>query len=1257
VTVSVSGQKAPAFALAGKIPWRPVATTELAPGQQKKVLSFTGSVTLDGSEQLPWYLSRQVCPDQETVISDLHFTSLECLPLSPEELLAIACPERIPEIIVPRMEKIFMRKQPFLEISFLPLRRNPQNGLVEKVVSFELGGSCTQSPHPDVQASPVVYAEHSVLATGNWIKFLVSSQGIYQITYQDLLQAEIAPSAVDPRTIRIFGNGGGMLPEANNAPRTDDLREIAIRVTGEEDGQFNEGDVILFYGESQDRWTFSGTDSLFRHRKNIYADKTCYFLTYGGVYGKRILPEPETSLPATRTITRFNDYTFYEKDDLNLIKSGREWYDMEYFDVTLTRNYSFAFPDLDQSLPVFVTACVAARSTAGNSSFGVKANGQSLFSITIPAVSNEFLATYAREKKTTGSFQAGKPVIDIQLSYNKPGISAIGYLNYLEVNVRRNLKMSGNQLSFRSVESVGPGQVSEFVLTNPGAPVQVWDVTDEGAVKEVQVRISDGAARFRLATDSLKEFIASDGSLFMKPEFGGHVGNQDLHGAGQFDYIIVAYPDFVPEAERLADFHRQVNQMSVLITTPEKIFHEFSSGAQDLSAIRDYMRMLYERAVSGNEPRYLLLFGDASYDYKNREPDNTNFVMAYQSPESLDPVDSYITDDYFVLLDPNEGQGTGGSLDMGVGRLPVMSVSEAKSAVDKILHYCANSDSVKGDWRNVLGFVADDGDGNLHMNQVEDLTELVAAQHPVYNIDKIYLDAYQQISTPGGQRCPEVNEAITMRVEKGALLINYTGHGGELGWAHERVLEVPDIQSWTNMDNLPVFVTATCEFSRYDDPGRVSAGEWVFLNPAGGGIALFTTTRPTFAGSNFTLASNFYSVVFNRVDGKYSRMGDVILQAKNATSSSSNTRKFVLLGDPALQMAYPDLQVVTTSLSSDTLKALSEITVTGEVRDGNGKLAGNFNGTVFPTVFDKPLEIQTLGNDGDPPIIFYLQKNQIHKGTVQVTGGTFFFSFIVPKDIAYKYGQGKISYYARSAETDANGFDGSIVVGGFDASAKTDDQGPDINLYMNTPNFTSGGITNQNPAMLAYVSDESGINTVGNGIGHDITAVLDGDSQNPLILNDYYVANIDTYKEGQITYPFFNLTEGIHSLHLKVWDVFNNSSEAAISFKVVNSSDYVIGHLYNYPNPFQDATQFSFETNQTLVNLEVEIRIFTLYGRLLRTLKQTVFAHGYRIEPIQWDGTIDGGSRISTGTYIYQALVRLPDGTTERKSAKLVVIR
>jgi hypothetical protein len=601
---------------------------------------------------------------------------------------------------------------------------------------------------------------------------------------------------------------------------------------------------------------------------------------------------------------------------------------------------------------------------------------------------------------------------------------------------------------------------------------------------------------------------------------------------------------------------------------------------------------------------------------------------------------------------------------MGVGRFIVQTVAQAEEAVAKIEHYCSNNDTVKNDWRNIVSFVAEDWDNNLHLNQTEELTDIIEGNYKDYNVDKIYLDAYQAVSTPGGLRNPEVNDAINKRVAKGALIMNYTGHGGELGWAHERVLEIPDIKSWTNFNNMPAFMTATCEFSRFDDPGFISAGEWVFINPKGGGIALFTTTRATFAGSNSALSQNFYNNVFEKPDGQFPKMGDLILKAKNATGGSANSRKFVLLGDPALQLAYPNKNIVTTSINSnnvtgipDTLRALAEVTIAGEIRNDAGEVMTDFSGTLFPTVYDKSSEIQTLGNTGGPTTQFLLRKNIIYKGKVEVSDGKFSFTFIVPKDIAYQYGIGKISYYARNDETDANGYEDNLIVGGYNNSAVTDDQGPEIRLYMNNTSFISGGLTDQNPYLLALINDNSGLNVVGNGIGHDLIAVLDEDSQNPQILNDYYVSDVNTFRSGSVFYPYTNLQDGQHTISLKAWDVYNNSSQATIEFVVVSSDKLTLQNLINYPNPFRDRTTFAFEFNQSPALIEVQIMIYSLNGELMRTIKQNIYTDGYRSQDIIWDGTTDGGRLMGSGLYLYSLTVKLPDGSSMQKSSKLVILR
>lgn len=1241
------------------IAWSPVRSVHPAEGQTLSLLTFKGAVALDGYSRLPGWSVRIRHLSENQRLTVVSLSDVICIPLTNIELQAIPDPETIPASFEPGIIPITISGQEYSDITLLPFRRDPVTGRIERLLSFSLAYSFETLPASNNLKQGTEWVANSVLAAGTWYKFAVGQEGVYRLTYEDLKGFGIDVASIDPRNIRIFGNGGGMLPEANNAVRTDDLKENAIFVMGEQDGVFNPGDYILFFGESPDRWTLNSTSLLFTHKKNIYSDKTYYFLTFDQGPGKRMLTDPGTTETPTNTITRFNDHAFYEVDNLNLIKSGREWYDQEYFDVTTTRDYPFVFPNIDPVQPVVVTAVVAANSIGVSSSFDVSANGEQVVNISIPSVTGGFLDTYARQSTGSGSFNASDPAINIRLKYNRFTTSAIGYLNYLELNAMRNLVMTGNQMQFRSVLSAGTGKTAEFHLTTQGQSLYVWDVTEAGDAEVIAATNSAGLCSFRVATDNLREFIAFDGTSYYLPEFAGRVDNQNLHGVGGYDYVIISYPAFVPQAERLAEFHRQLNGFNVLVTTTDKVYNEFSSGAQDISAIRDFVKMMYDKS-GGTQPGYLLLFGDASYDYKDRVQNNRNLVPTYESPQSLDPIESYATDDFFVLLGSDEGQGTSGSVDVGIGRLPVQTGEEADAVIEKIVHYSSNSDTVKNDWRNILCFVADDEDGDLHMEQVENLTGTIAQQHPVYNIDKIYLDAYSQLSTPGGQRIPDVNDAINKRVSNGALIMNYTGHGGEVGWAHERVLEVADINSWTNMDNMPVFVTATCEFSRYDDPERVSAGELVFLNPNGGGIALFTTARPTFAQTNYELASSFYDIAFSKQDGHYMKMGDLIRLSKNNLSPSANTRKFVLLGDPGLMMAYPQLNVVTTSINGhtggDTLQALSLMEIEGEVQDDAGTLAGSFNGEVFPTVFDKPTAVQTLGDNGNPVMTFSVQKNQIYSGKVNVVNGKFSYSFIVPKDISYDYGSGKISYYARSAETDANGYDEDIVIGGFNPLAAIDDEGPEIDMYMNDRNFTNGAITDPNPVLLADLSDQSGINTVGNGIGHDITAVLDGHSQEPMILNEYYVADLNTYKTGVVTYPLSNLAEGRHTLTLKVWDVYNNSSESSISFLVTSDDKGYMLNVYNYPNPFKTSTTFSFESNRTNTDMNVELRIFNMYGRLVRTMTRDLFISGYRSEPMSWDGTDDGGSPCGAGLYVYRITATLPDGSSTTGTAKLILI-
>ncbi len=1168
----------------------------------------------------------------------------------------------------------------FGDIYIEPFRKN--NGKIEKLLSFDLEiqqQTIVQSQIAGTKSKS--YADHSVLSKGKWYKVRIHRSGIYKITAGNLSSMGFSTSNIPLNQLKLYGNGGGMLPESNDSYYPDDILENAIEIHDvNQNGKFDGSDYFLFYGQGPNPWNYNKTIKRFAHSKHLYDDYAYYFITIdnaGG--GKRVITETGPSGSANKTATNFTDYAFHNNDSLNLIKSGRVWFGEE-FNIITNYKFSFSFPNIDSHSKVYVRTNAVARASVGSNMY-YTFNGKQLHA-SFAAYINNYLAPYATVSTDTMMFKTSGSKINLQVAYAKPNNSAKAWLNFVELNVVRNLTMVGGQMDFRNTESIGSGNITEYTLENANNEIRIWDISNPTEPKNLNYSLNGSTLKFKVATDSLRNFNAHKGSYFSVEKVGS-VSNQDLHELAAVDFVIVYHPKFKKEAEELADFHRDHDQMNVLTVEPSIIYNEFSSGAKDISAIRNFMRMLYDRAQGNPKlmPRYLLFFGDASYDYKNRIQNNTNLLPTYESGNSLSPTTSYATDDYFGLLDPGEGSSSSGGLDVGIGRFPITTNEEARNILNKIYRYtaepgldtsnsinCSNGNggiSNLADWRNIVCFIGDDEDKNLHVTQANYLADYVRTNYPVYNVDKIFFDAYPQIITPGGQRYPDVKEAIRNRVEKGALVINYTGHGGEEGWAHESVLEVSDINAWNNANNLPLFITATCEFSRYDDPGRTSAGELVLLNPDGGGIALLTTSRVTFATYNFSLSKVIYKIIFKKFSGEYPRLGDVIRISKVGAGNIAYNKNFILLGDPALRLSYPKKDIVTTDIlndkqqSTDTLKALAKITIKGEVQDA-GTLMNSFNGFIYPTIYDKAQTYSTLGTDDESyPYTFSLQKSIIYKGKAEVKNGKFEFTFVVPKDISYQLGYGKISYYAQNGKIDANGYYDTISIGGSLQNADIDIDGPKIRLYMNDTNFVRGGITDENPSLLAFVFDEHGVNTVGNGIGHDIVAILDENTVNPIVLNDYYESALNDYQRGIIRYPFSKLSIGEHTLSMKVWDVYNNSSSASTEFLVSDGEEMVLEHLLNAPNPFIDRTSFIFEHNQSCEVMNVEIEIYNTAGQLVKIIKAIVNSNGYRVGPGQltWNGTNDYGVKLSSGVYVYRLKAQKTDGSWNEKTSKLVILR
>jgi hypothetical protein len=1156
-----------------------------------------------------------------------------------------------------------VRKSSSIVAWLVPLRLNATTGKLEQLVSFDL----VFTPVPVELSSKTgpVYKDNSVLAHGNWYKFNVGKAGIYRITYAEMKSSGIDMKSVNPANIRVFGNPGGMLPQANASFRYDDLQENAIKVVTATPGKFSPGDYILFYGTSPVPSRYNSIFKRFEHVANNYSDIACYFLNFDSGPGKRIEIMEQSALAETHTSTHFTDFVYYENDQNNLLKSGNVWVGERLDNLRSSFDLPvFSFPNAELSMPANICYSVVGKSTLP-ASFTVTVNGIDLFNPFCDKVANEQFARLINERK---ALTLAVPEARVSVRYNLPNTSSMGWLDYVEMNVVRKLIYTGGQMPFADPPTVGKGFVTKFTMGGAPSGVQIWEVTDPLNVRIVNAAVAGDQLNFTLNTDSLRRFVATDNSEFLSAVFSEKVINQNLHNLGYTDMIIIAPKVFLPQARRLAKFHKSHDQLSTVVVYLPQVYNEFSSGAPDVTAIRDFMRMLYNRAAPGKAPRYLLLFGDGSYDNKSRVQVNTNFIPTFQTEESMDNLRSYGTDDYIGMYGSTEGLGARGSIDIGIGRFPVSTEEQANTAVDKTMYYVQNSPGNLGDWRNTVCFVGDDEDSSLHIDQADRLATTVSTDHKEYNIDKIYLDAFTELRVPGGQRYPEVNIAINQRVEKGALLINYTGHGGEVGWAHERVLELSDINSWDNLDNMPVFVTATCEFSRFDDPERISAGEQVFLNPKGGGIALFTTSRIANAGDNELLNRSFYDTIFSSSQGVYPRLGDIMAFSKNDNAQSPTIRNFVLLGDPAIRLAYPANKVITTSVNStdvtsspDSIKALSHVSLSGIVTGQDGQKLTGFTGTLSVKVFDKPAVYATLVND---PLSlkreFILQKNILYQGKATVTNGDFGFSFIVPKDIDYHYGFGKISYYAENGSDDAVGYYDNLLIGGSEGNLTEDKQGPLIDLYMNDKSFVSGDIVGQSPTVLAYLRDVSGINTVGNGIGHDISAMLDSSSTQIYVLNDSYQADKDSYQQGTVRYRFFNLPEGPHSIKLKVWDVYNNSSEAVVNFTVSNATRILIDEVSAYPNPctFEEPVNIVFTQNLFDEDLDVKVDIFNLSGMLVKTIGPLALqSGGYIGGPIPWDGKDVRGNPVRGGMYIYRIRAIDHNQVVTEKSGKLIVVR
>ncbi|MDD3685426.1 MAG: type IX secretion system sortase PorU [Bacteroidales bacterium] len=1223
------------------------------------ILSFDGAYNRS-LDELPVYHKRVPINNKAEIVS-ISLLKADYQVVNKTDYQQVRNVDKILEETEAHVWTSVFRKQNFISFELVPLRKNPTSGELERLVYFEYKVNYRIVPEVKSQSK---YASNSAMSSGRWYKIKVSESGIYKLTYQQLIEMGFT----NMNNIGVFGYGG-MVPKTAGTVIADDLPERPVYIADQNSNSvFDSGDYILFYADGPHRVNFSAS-AAFTHDFHNYSEYAYYFVSDRGSLKQPVLASSVATFD--KTVNTYDDYVFLEKDSLNLMSSGRTMYWRE-FDYYLTHDFSLNIPNVSTSDLAVVTINLAAKSSAA-SNFNIYINGVAQPLVTISSVSGSATDWYARVNNTKNfDVTPTSDNFNFSITYNKTASNSKAWLDNIIVKLRRKTIIDNGYLLFRDTESVEAGKNAKYVISGANSGTVIWDITDRFNSLKITGSLSGSELSFNYNASDLKDFLVFNPSTsFSSPVFQGSddvgvVTNQNLHALQPADLIIITHPDFYNQALTVKSIHENYDDMNVVIVKPEEVYNEFSSGTPDVGAMRNFVKMLYDRASADNLPQNLLLFGDGSYDNLSDDPAVSNFILTYESEASLAPVSSYVSDDFYVFLDDGEGSISGAhDMDMGVGRIPVKSVTEANAFVNKLTEYY--SPTSYGNWKNNILLVADDAEGGetIHQSQSNTLALQLEAAYPVFNLDKVFLDDYEQISTVQGHRYPDVNQAINDIINNGVLVVNWIGHGNEKGWGHESILTLSMIKTWKNAGKYPIFVTATCEFTPFDHHDLVSGGEEVLLNPDGGGIALFSTTRLAFSSSNASLSYKFYDNLFERDDeGEINTIGLSVAYAKNLQGSDTNKRVFTLLGDPAMRPSVPSYEAFTTKINNidvaafnDTVSAMELVNFEGVIKKPDGTIASDFNGFIYPVVYDKIMDYTTRGNDGYSPLNYRARKNIIFKGKASVVNGHFSFEFIVPVDIAYFYDEGKVSYYAHNnIDTEAHGYDESFIIGGTSDNPVSDNDGPIIELFMNDEQFVPGGITDENPILLANISDESGINTVGSGIGHDITIIIDENTAGAIVLNKFYEAEKDDYTSGKVNYPMSSLEMGPHTITLKAWDVLNNSSEAVTDFIVANSSELVIDHIFNYPNPFSTNTSFYFDHNQPFVNLDVLIQVFTVSGKHVKTIEADIMTTGYRSEPIVWDGKDEYGDKIGKGVYVYKVKVKSPTGAVVDKFEKLVIL-
>ena len=1107
------------------------------------------------------------------------------------------------------------------------------------------------------------HASQSVLAQHTWYKIAVDKEGVYKLDYAAFESMGIDMAILKPNQIRLFGNESGSLPEANAATRPDDLTEMALYVEGESDGTFDEEDFMLFYAQEPTRWT-NKTNNLrvYERERNYYTDSTYYFLCVdSGANGIRIAHQASQSLDeADVIITEFPDFAWHETELFSPFNIGRNWFGEMLSGQDSLLNIKFHLPNLVKEKTVYIKTKIMARSLTSATRYDLWVNDNAVMNNgVINAVSSSGYH-YGNSVTLDRQMTIGSDTLDFNLRLLSTTAGNIMMLDYVELFFWRQLKRVGRQFPFRLSPTQLTQNVAAVWIQDANSDCILWDVSQPLRPCVQEGVLSAGNYVFAISEASERRYLMFEPASAMPIGSWRAVANQNLHAITEADALIFTAPLFRQHAEDLADFHRQNDGLTLLVVDVNEVYNEFSAGIADPTAIRDFIRMVYAR--SQHRLQYVIMFGRPSFDYRNLGGFNANFVPCYEEKYDTEHlVDQMGTDDYFGLMDEDEGANCVGKVDLGIGRLPVSKPAEAENVVRKIKHY-HDMAAMHGEWKtNFLLLTGDDSNGYM-MHSEEIGTAIDTSAHAI-NPLKIYTMGYPKEQTPAGPRIPKAHDDLISAFNKGFIGLSYSGHGGVKGLTSVGVFSISDMPLLKNKDRLPFLFTATCEYAKYDDPSFVSAGELLFLMPEGGAGALLTSCRPTIAQNNANLGRSLMRAMFKRdADGKPKRFGDIMKAAKSddavfaATTSNNPTASkslcYFFMGDPLLRFPMPEGHIATVKINGKNphttqtnLHGMSMVNIEGEVRKHDGSLDADFNGKLWLRFFDKKTTAYISAN-GTTHYTHY--RDVIHTGYASVRNGRFTASMQIPSDIHPDDGTPRLNYYAYDSirQIEAMGAFEHMTLGGTDPAVAPDNEGPQISFYWNTPDFVNGEQSERHGVLYADLYDAQGIYHYDFGLGRDIVLGSNVSAFNNTVLNDVFEPAIDDFRRGRIAFPIENLKPGQYEFSLRAWDTQNNATTARLWFVVAD--DVFLSGVGNYPNPFSGETNITIKHSGDDGVFDLSLQVFDVMGRHVATVEDRLESHKGDIGPLRWDGKDTFGNNLPTGLYLYRLTLSDEQGHSHR---------